>query len=259
MLSSGQKQHRETAFHTFRKLLFYADFLRFKENQVFITGSQYAALPYGPVPGNYTKLPAVIEKDLSIVETQEVSCENSEYIGQTARQRLPAETACNNQPEYYVHNSCLPLNEGGVMKWVTSSHVHVDRVACPWLIKRFIDSQAEILFVSRGRIKAVAASENAIPFDAPGVEYGHHNGKCSFETLIEKFELKDRGLLRLARIIHAADTDEIDSDPLARGFEAIAVGYSLRFPDDKKNLEKQFEVYDSLYAWCRLDVARNCT
>jgi len=145
------------------------------------------------------------------------------------------------------------------MKWVTSSHVHVDRVACPWLIKRFIDSQAEILFVSRDRIMAVADSENAIPFDAPGVEYGHHDGKCTFEALVEKFGLKDKGLLRLAKIIHAADTDEIDSDPLARGFEAIAVGYSLRYPDDKKNLEKQFEVYDSLYAWCRLDVARNST
>ncbi len=145
------------------------------------------------------------------------------------------------------------------MKWVTRSHVHVDRVACPWLIRRFIDSQAEILFVPQSRIEEVADTENAIPFDAPGVEYGHHDGKCSFETLIEKFELKDKGLLRLAKIIHAADTRDIDSDPLARGFEAIAVGYSLRYPDDEKNLEKQFDVYDSLYAWCRLDVARNKT
>ncbi len=141
------------------------------------------------------------------------------------------------------------------MKWVTRSHVHVDRVACPWLIKRFIDSEAEILFVPKSKIQETAERENAIPFDAPGVEYGHHDGKCTFEVLIEKFDLKDRGLLRLAKIIHAADTDDIDSDPLALGFEAIAVGYSLRFPDDKENLKHQFEMYDSLYAWCRLSVA----
>jgi len=142
------------------------------------------------------------------------------------------------------------------MKWVTRSHVHVDRVACPWLIKRFIDSEAEILFVPKGQIEEAVQREGAIPFDAPGVEYGHHDGKCSFETLIDKFDLKDKALLRLARIIHAADTSDRDSDPLAAGFEAIAVGYSIRFPDDNENLKRQFEMYDSLYAWCRLAVAK---
>ena len=141
------------------------------------------------------------------------------------------------------------------MKWVTRSHVHVDRVACPWLIKRFIDSEAEILFVPKSRVNEVAEKEGAIPFDAPGVELGHHDGKCSFETIIEKYELKDAALLRLARIVHAADTKDRDSDPLARGLEAIAVGYSIRYPDDNENLAHQFEVYDALYAWCRLDVA----
>ncbi len=142
------------------------------------------------------------------------------------------------------------------MKWVTRSHVHVDRVACPWLIKRFIDSEAEFLFVPKSRVTAVAEQEHAIPFDAPGVEYGHHDGKCSFETLIEKFELTDKALLRMAKLIHAADTSDRDSDPLARGFEAIAFGYSLRYPNDEENLAHQFEMYDALYAWCRLDVAK---
>lgn len=140
------------------------------------------------------------------------------------------------------------------MKWVTRSHVHVDRVACPWLIKRFIDSDANFLFVPKSMIEETAKREKAIPFDAPNLEYGHHNGKCTFEVLLEKFDLKDKGLLRLAKIIHAADTDDLESDPLAVGFEAIAVGYSLRFPNDEENLKQQFEVYDSLYAWCRLDV-----
>jgi hypothetical protein len=141
------------------------------------------------------------------------------------------------------------------MKWVTRSHVHVDRVACPWLISRFVDSDAEFLFVPGSMVDEVAKREGAIPFDAPGVELGHHDGRCSFEAIIEKYELSDKALLRMAKIIHAADTREVDSDPLAAGFEAIAVGYSLRFPDDAENLARQFEMYDSLYAWCRLDVA----
>ena len=89
----------------------------------------------------------------------------------------------------------------------------------------------------------------AIPFDAPGVELGHHEGRCSFESIIQKYELKDPALLRLAKIVHAADVSEdIDSDPIARGLEAIASGYSLRFPEDVENLAAQFEVYDALYA-----------
>jgi hypothetical protein len=142
------------------------------------------------------------------------------------------------------------------MKWITRSHVHVDRVACPWLIARFIDSEAEFLFVPKSQIKQIAEETSAIPFDAPGVELGHHEGRCSFESILLKYDLKDAGLLRMAKIIHAADVaEDLDSDPLARGLEAIATGFSLRYPDDLENLEHQFIVYDSLYAWCRLDVA----
>jgi hypothetical protein len=143
------------------------------------------------------------------------------------------------------------------MKWITRSHVHVDRVACPWLITRFIDSEAEFLFVPKNQIDQIAKETGAIPFDAPGVELSHHEGRCSFEAIILKYELKDLGLLRLAKIIHAADiVEDIDTDPFARGLEAIASGYSLRFPDDQENLAHQFEVYDALYAWCRLDAVR---
>lgn len=143
------------------------------------------------------------------------------------------------------------------MKWITRSHVHVDRVACPWLITRFIDSNAEFIFVPASQIGQVASEQGAIPFDAAGVELGHHEGRCSFESIILKYDLKDPGLLRLAKIVHAADVaEDIDADPIARGLEAIASGYSLRFPDDLENIEHQFEVYDALYAWCRLDVAK---
>lgn len=143
------------------------------------------------------------------------------------------------------------------MKWVTRSHVHVDRAACPWLITRFVDSEAEFLFVPRGQIQRVVEETEAIAFDAPGVELGHHDNKCSFETIIEHYGLTDKALLRLARIVHGADVEaDRDRDPIARGLEAIAVGYSLRFPDDLENLERQFDVYDALYAWCRLQVAK---
>jgi hypothetical protein len=144
------------------------------------------------------------------------------------------------------------------MKWVTRSHVHVDRVACPWLITRFIDAEADFLFVPASQIERVVRETGAIPFDAPGVELGHDpEGHCSFESIILKYGLKEPGLLRLAQIVHSADVQkDADKDPIARGLEAIATGYSLRFPEDVENLEHQFEVYDGLYAWCRLQAAK---
>ena len=143
------------------------------------------------------------------------------------------------------------------MKWITRSHVHVDRVACPWLITRFIDNEAEFLFVPKSVLNSVAEKEGAVPYDAPGVELGHHEGRCSFESIMLKYGLTEPGLVRLAKIVHAADVaEDIDKDPIARGLEAIASGYSLRYPDDEENLAHQFEVYDALYAWCRLEVAR---
>ena len=143
------------------------------------------------------------------------------------------------------------------MKWITRSHVSVDRVACPWLISRFVDSEAEFIFVPKSEVDRISKEIQAIPFDAPGVELGHQDGKCSFETIIAKYGLSEPGLLRLAKIVHAADISaEMDTDPIARGLKAIATGYSLRFPDDLENLSHQFEVYDALYAWCRLDVAK---
>jgi len=141
------------------------------------------------------------------------------------------------------------------MKWITRSHVHVDRVACPWLITRFIDSAAEFLFVPKSKVMEMAEREGAIPFDTPGAELHHRENLCTFDVIIREYQLTDPALLRMAQVINAADTDRLDADPLAAGFEAIAVGYSLRYPDDLENIERQFEVYDALYAWCRLDLA----
>jgi hypothetical protein len=167
---------------------------------------------------------------------------------------FPAE---NEFVREYNPDEFLNCKRRKLMQWITRSHVHVDRAACPWLITRFIDNEAEFLFVPVNQIEKVVKETGAIPFDAPGVELGHVDGRCSFESIIVKYGLKEPGLLRLAKIVHAADVSEdIDSDPIARGLEAIASGYSLRFPDDMENLDHQFEVYDALYAWCRLDVAK---
>ncbi len=143
------------------------------------------------------------------------------------------------------------------MKWITRSHVHVDRVACPWLITRFVDSQAEFLFAPASQVEKVAKETGAIPFDTAGAELGHVDGRCSFESILVKYDLKNPALQRMAKIVHAADIEkDIDSDPIARGLEAIASGFSLRYPNDMENLAKQFEVYDALYAWCCLEVAK---
>jgi len=142
------------------------------------------------------------------------------------------------------------------MKWITRSHVHVDRVACPWLITRFIDSDAEFLFVPKSKVMEMAEKTRAIPFDTQGAELHHRDALCTFDVIIKDYQLTDRALLRMAKVINAADTDSLDADPLAAGLEAIAVGYGLRFPNDLENIEGQFEVYDALYAWCRLNVAR---
>jgi hypothetical protein len=143
------------------------------------------------------------------------------------------------------------------MKWVTRSLVHVERVACPWLISRFIDSDAEFIFVPKTQVERVVKEMGAIPYDVPNVELRHKDGKCSFESIMEKYGLTDPALLRLAKIVHAADIEtDLHTDEIAPGLEAIAVGYNLRFPDDTENLSRQFDVYDALYFWCRLQVAK---
>ena len=104
------------------------------------------------------------------------------------------------------------------MKWITRSHVHVDRVACPWLITRFIDSDAEFLFVPKSKVMEIAKNEGAIAFDTPGAELHHREDLCTFDVIIKDYELTDKALLRMAKIINAADTNRLDADPLTAGF-----------------------------------------
>jgi hypothetical protein len=141
------------------------------------------------------------------------------------------------------------------MKWITRAHIHVDRVACPWLIKRFIDSEASFMFVAEDLVREEAERTGAIPFDVKGADLGHKGDDCSFRAFIRKYHLKDPALALLSDIINAADTDKFDANPYARGVEAMAQGFSLLFPDDHENLEAQFLVYDALFAFCRLKTA----
>ncbi|HYK90864.1 MAG TPA: chromate resistance protein ChrB domain-containing protein [Acidobacteriota bacterium] len=139
------------------------------------------------------------------------------------------------------------------MKWVTREHVKVDRVACPWLIKKFIDPQAEFRFVPSTRVREVAVDEGAIPFDVPDVELGHHDGKCSFEALVEKYRIDDPAIRLLAKIVHGADVShDLYGRPEAPGLKAIAIGFGLiGLNDDREILEREFIVYDALYAYCQ--------
>lgn len=139
------------------------------------------------------------------------------------------------------------------MKWVTRERVKVDRVACPWLIKKFVDKEAEFLFVAGDKVLEVAKEEKAIPFDVPGVELGHHQGKCTFEAIVAKYQIEDRAIYLMAQIIHGADVEQdLYGRPEAPGLKVIAEGFRhLGFKDDHEILDNEFIVYDALYAYCR--------
>jgi hypothetical protein len=141
------------------------------------------------------------------------------------------------------------------MKWVTRERPKVDRVACPWLIRRFVDPDARFLYVPADRVLAMAASEDAIPYDVPEVELGHHGARCSFDAILDKYRLDDPALRHLARIVRGADTADKDLTPESRGLDAIARGFGLVYADDHRQLEAELPVYDALYAWCQAQVA----
>jgi hypothetical protein len=137
------------------------------------------------------------------------------------------------------------------MKWVTRARPKIDRVACPWLIRRFVDPQAEFLYVPPEQVMAVAEREGAIPYDVADVELGHHGPECTFDAIIRKYHLTAPGLQQLAAIVRGADTDAKDLTPESRGLDAIGEGFRLAYDDDHELLERELPMYDGLYAYCR--------
>jgi hypothetical protein len=140
-----------------------------------------------------------------------------------------------------------------IMKWITRERPKVDRIACPWLIVKFIDKEAEFLYVPRDEVLRVAQETGAIPYDVPNVELGHHGELCSFDAFLQKYQLSDPALLKLAQIVRGADTSRLDLAPEASGLYAISVGLSRHFDDDHEQLRYGMVVYDALYAWCQGD------
>jgi hypothetical protein len=139
------------------------------------------------------------------------------------------------------------------MKFVTRKNAAVDRIACPWLIRRFVDKDAEFLYVDAADVQRVAREQDAIRYDVEGAELGHVDGRCSFESILLKFKLDDPALARLARIVHGADVEaDLGTTPEAAGLKAIAMGFRRLYGDrDHEKLEAQMLMYDALYEWCR--------
>ena len=137
------------------------------------------------------------------------------------------------------------------MKWVTRERPKIDRIACPWLIARFIDKEPEFLYVPNTRVLETAKETGAVPYDVPGVEMTHVGGLCSFDAFLSKYELTDPALGQLADIVRGADTSRLDMTPQSPGLYALSLGLSQNFPDDHEMLRHGMVMYDALYSWCR--------
>lgn len=137
------------------------------------------------------------------------------------------------------------------MKWVTRERPKIDRIACPWLIARFIDREPEFLYVPATQVLETAEQTGAVPYDVPGVEMSHVGELCSFDAFLKKYELKYAALLQLAVIVRGADTSRLDLAPQAAGLYALSLGLSQVYPDDHDMLRHGMVVYDALYAWCK--------
>jgi len=137
------------------------------------------------------------------------------------------------------------------MKWVTRERPKIDRVACPWLIARFIDKEPEFLFVPPGEVATVARQTGAVPYDVEGVELSHDGPLCSFDAFLAKYHLEDPSLSALARIVRGADTDRLDTAPQCAGLLAVSLGLSRLFSDDHEQIQHGFVMYDALYAWLK--------
>ncbi|UXX83451.1 chromate resistance protein ChrB domain-containing protein [Roseovarius pelagicus] len=147
--------------------------------------------------------------------------------------------------------AAVPTGTDGATRWITRTRPKIDRIACPWLIRRFVDREAKFLFVARSEVASAAEHFGATPFDIEGVHFSHRGDRCTFDTMIEEFELKCPALGRLALAVRAADTNRHDLHPVAPGLLAISVGLSRQYKDDQQQLKAGLALYDGLYRWAR--------
>jgi len=137
------------------------------------------------------------------------------------------------------------------MKWITRERPKIDRIACPWLIKRFIDPQAEFIYVQKESVFSEAKIRNAIPYDIPGAEYSHYGDECTFDFIVKKHQITDQAILEIAKIVRGADTHRFDLAEQAAGLWAISAGLSVNYKNDLEQLDIGMKIYDALYSWAK--------
>ncbi len=140
------------------------------------------------------------------------------------------------------------------MKWITRERPKIDRIACPWLIKNFVDQEAEFLYAPNEKVLSTAKEQDAIPYDVAGVELTHDGDLCSFDAVIKKYKIMDPAVLKLAEIVRAADTDTLERSAQAPGLLAITLGLSANFQNDHEMLAQGLIIYEALYTWCKAHV-----
>ncbi len=181
-----------------------------------------------------------------------VYCVHGHEVSQNAAKALGAkylEGGIEHWREEGGELAAKPKN--AATRWVTRERPKIDRIACPWLVRRFVDPGAEFLYVPASEVRKIAAEKCAVPYDVADVEFTHAGERCSFDAFLEKFHLRDPALEKLATIVRGADTSRLDLAPQSPGLLAISQGLSLNFHDDHEMLEHGMVVYDALYAWCR--------
>ena len=215
---------------------------RFLEAENFIRGAVRRD------PAGIADWSKALPKGASVV----VYCVHGHEVSQNAAKALGArylEGGIEHWREESGELAAKPKN--APTRWVTRERPKIDRIACPWLVRRFVDAQAEFLYVPLADVKRTAQEKTATPYDVADVEFTHAGERCSFDAFLEKFHLRDAALDKLALIVRGADTSRLDLAPQAPGLLAISQGLSLNFRDDHEMLEHGMVMYDALYAWCR--------
>jgi rhodanese-related sulfurtransferase len=181
-----------------------------------------------------------------------VYCVHGHEVSQGVAKALQARYLEGGLEHWKEHGGELAAKpKGASTRWVTRERPKIDRIACPWLLRRFVDPEAEFLYVPTPEVRKIAQEKAAVPYDIPDVEFSHDGELCSFDTFLRKFRLKDPALEELARIVRGADTNRLELAPQAAGLAAISLGLSRNFKDDHEMLEHGMVVYDALYAWCK--------